>query len=225
MNGIVFDIETRPMDLMDCQEFKPEFKPKAHLVQESAKAKDVAQQEERWEEKRGLNPLTSEVCAIGIWTPWNDCQYMTSREASEKEIIGWFLDLMTEKQHDAIIGFNSNRFDLPFICRRAWKYGLTPAIPSRGFSYDHRFKDLLEIWGAGQSWKDRDQGATLKLDALGRYFGVGEKSGSGKYFHILLDENPDEAIEYLCNDVELTRACAKVMLGDVVNLELEDDAL
>jgi len=213
MKGIVFDIETRPLPLHEAQEFKPTFEPPEHYVKPEAIAKDLLKKEEKWEKKLGLSPLTATICAVGIWTPDDGFSYMTDRDASEYEMAEWFWDVATENIQEKMIGFNSNGFDLPFLARRAWLHGITPGLSSKGFKYDTRFEDLMVTWQAG------DSKTYINLDTLARFLNVGEKSGSGEFFYMLLDEDPKRAIRYLQNDVNLTRLCAQRMLGKAVILE------
>ena len=214
MRGLVFDIETRAVEDWVADEFKPEFKARENLVSESAIQKDLIKKEEKWYSNLALSALTAEVIAVGIWTPENGMEYLTIRDADEKQIVGWFWDKASEYADGVLIGHNILGFDLPFLVRRAWKHGLAPGI-GIDLKRDQRIRDTMLIWQGGNY-----QEKFISLDDLSRFLGVGEKSGNGKFFAELLENDPKKAINYLANDVDLTRLCAQRMLGSHYDLEV-----
>ena len=98
--------------------------------------------------------------------------------------------------------------DLPFITKRSWHHGLV--IPKNitgfgGHSCD-TFIDLMVTSGQYGAYKEY-----IGLDALARFLGVGEKTGSGERFYKLWETDGETAIDYLVNDVRITAGCAKKM--------------
>jgi DNA polymerase elongation subunit (family B) len=204
-NPIFFDIETGPLSGDEIRQYMPKFDAPSNYKDEEKIAKAIAEKESAWLEKAALSPITGKVLAIGYCINDKDVLVL---EGDEKEILTQFWDAITH--YGAIlrklIGFNSNSFDLPFLIRRSWKLGVH--IPNTLYKYyrgrvylNENCVDILDYW----SLDTRD---SIKLTDLGKYLGVGEKTGSGAMFASLYAENRDEAISYLKNDILLTYKCA-----------------
>lgn len=106
-----------------------------------------------------------------------------------------------------LIGWNIFGFDLPFILRRSWILGVAlPEWIRNGRYWDRCFVDAMDVWACG----NRDQAVGLDLAAA--TLGVGRKSGSGAHFASLWggsDEERAHALEYLENDLRLTKSVAE----------------
>jgi|BarGraNGADG00212_1021973.scaffolds.fasta_scaffold42055_2 Predicted 3'-5' exonuclease related to the exonuclease domain of PolB len=127
----------------------------------------------------------------------------------EKALLDWFWKQCESEAGwpHRIIGFNSNRFDLPFLIRRSWKHRVAiPKALRKGKYWGDCVFDLREIWGLG------DYRAQGSLDTVARHLGVGEKNGNGAHFAELLKTEPQAAIGYLRNDIRMTAGVAGVLL-------------
>ena len=207
IDGIVFDIETGPMpeDILTRQ--MPRFSAPGNWKDEDKIAAKIKEQEENYIKKAALSAQTGQVLAIGLANGtkvdiWDVNQY------SEREIIGAFWDAISEAgPTKRWIGFNIKGFDLPFLIRRSFFYGITPsATPRLGRFWDERFIDLMELWQCG----NREQ--TISLSALSVFFGGEPKAESGTDFHCWIKEDPARAQTYLIKDLAITAEAAARML-------------
>lgn len=200
---IIFDVESGPAP--DAIEFLPE-------VEAPSNYKDPAKIEAYREQKRvemmeaaALSPVTGQILAIGIRRDGEFYAY----DGDERSILSAFWRLIAPKGviTQRVVGFNSNRFDLPFCIRRSWKLGVeVPRIVMQGRYLNSQFVDIMETWQAG------DRMASVKLDTLARWLGVGAKNGSGADFAKLFAEDREKALQYLENDLLITEKVA-VALG------------
>lgn len=205
---IVFDIETGPAPDDVIEAHMPEFEAPANYKDPAKIALVLEEKKAAYKEKAALSPLTGEVLAIGAWI--DDSYFAKIRGIdgveSESEILAWFWGLISPQT--ILIGFNSNRFDLPFLAKRSWALGVEHAacrVNPNGRIDSRSCWDLMEMWGFG------DKSCYISLDAVSRFFGVGSKNGDGELFYKVLRAFPDEAEEYLKNDVHLTFEVAKRM--------------
>lgn len=223
---IVFDIETGPAPLEVIEQHLPEFEAPANYKDPAKIEAYRAEQRERFIQRAALSPLTGRVLAIGAWVdgiyhrhicaahgPGADAESGAEAEA-EAACLRWFWGMVGKGT--LLVGFNSNRFDLPFLYRRSWALGI--AIPSfrltqNGRLHDRLHIDLMEIWQLG------DRQNFISLDAIARYLGIGRKTGEGEFFYKVLKAFPEEAIAYLENDVRLTFELAKRL--NVIHPEFE----
>ena len=67
--------------------------------------------------------------------------------------------------------------------------------------------DLMEVWKAG------DYRATISLDRMCKACGLEGKTGSGKFFSVLFEEDREAALDYLHNDLEITAKLAQRVLA------------
>lgn len=214
----IYDIETAPLSDEQLALVEPEFSAPANYKDPEKIAEAIAAKRSEWKGRAALSPVTGRVIMIGIRAPeteilavnlvaWDNYSEL---DALESQIITEFWKKLESAKHDGklIVGFNSHRFDLPFLIRRSWC--LHVPIPqtignfSRGFHPP--FIDLMQQWQAG----NRED--TISLDRLARFLGVGQKNGEGKEVAQLLQKEPGKAREYLENDLILTERCAKRML-------------
>ncbi len=164
--------------------------------------------------RAALSPLTGRVLAIGYFNPQKDKAAINGdgTPAGEVQLLTNFWRKYNECRaaNRRLIGFNILGFDVPFLVRRSWLLGVdvpeTLFDPS-GRYLDRLFVDLLARWKCGNN------GESVKLDTLARYFGVGAKPDgvSGADFAQLWDTDREKAIEYLVNDLKLTAGCAARM--------------
>lgn len=226
MNDVIFDIETGPLSSEEVLAFTDEYpafdlesvkfgntrdpvKKAEKIEADEAKHKaDEAAYYANAINRAALSPLTGKVLAIGMVVD-GETRILCSGDEAEDIAAFW----KTIAPHGAIthkvIGFNSNRFDIPFLARRSWKLGIDmPHTLFRGRYINERCIDLMDLWKCG------DYQATIKLDHLARFLGCGAKTGSGADFARLYEEDRDAAIAYLENDIRMTYDCA-VRMGVV----------
>jgi hypothetical protein len=174
---------------------------------------------EQFKSKAALSPVTGRVLAVG-WhcDQWTEDQHFSTlwqNEHDEKTLVRMTLETIEKfiAGGHKVIGNNICNFDLPFLIRRAWKFGIRIplAITAELNSYrSTRIIDTLKEWRCGV----RDNSDCGKLDYIAKFFGVGEKNGNATDFHRLFFGTPEEnkqAIDYLVNDVKLTYEVAKKM--------------
>src|SRR6185503_5118471 len=200
---IIFDIETGPIDRPLLDLLAPEFKPAANLKDPEKIKASIEDKRQAYYEQAALSPVTGKVLTIGYDV---DGQFTCGLPGDEMAVIKSFWDLVIANPDVRFIGFNIAHFDLPFLIRRSLKHGLFVPIVFQNNRYlTSQFIDLMEIWQCG------DRSETISLDRLSRYLGVGEKKGSGADFARLWNEDRQAAIDYLRQDIALTRACAERM--------------
>lgn len=207
---IVFDIETGPApdDVIDSQ--MPEFEAPSNYKDPIKIEQALENKRSAFRERAALSPLTGEVLAIGAWIDGNYCSAIRGMRGieSEADVLAWFWGRV--QPTTILIGFNSNRFDLPFLLKRSWACGVSSNLGGCRVNPSGRFDqrsciDLMEFWQFG------DRQNFISLDAVARFLGVGSKTGDGELFHKTLKAFPDEAEEYLRNDVLLTFLVAQRM--------------
>lgn len=203
-NVIVFDIETGPRPAAEIELLMPEFEAPANYKDAAKIAEVIEIKRAAWIEKAALSPLTGQVLAIGalIEGEYKDNASM----ADEREVIEWFWSLLGK--NTLLVGFNSNRFDLPFLFRRSWALGITPPprFSGRGFAGS---LDVMEAWQMG------DRQEFVSLDTVAKFLGFGGKTGSGAHFAELMKFDVWAALRYLENDVMLTARVAQRLGFDV----------
>lgn len=202
---IAFDIETGKAD--NYKDFMPEFIPP-----KDGRSKSLEKQQEEWESKLALSPLTGKILAIGIMFNSDGDDYEIAT-FPEKENIKLFWDNYEYyiQKTEFFVGHNIKKFDLPFIIRRGLLYDIKPPIDLIRDKYNLPFfADTMEIWSQGIYGKEE----YTSLDSLAKYFGVGKKTGKGADFEKLF-LNPDtkqDAIDYLKNDLLITYKVAEKLL-------------
>ena len=202
---IVFDIETGPRSREALLPLMPEFSAPSNWKDPAKIEACIKEKEEAWLEKAALDASTGRVLAIGI-RQGGTFEALTAED--ERELLTRFWKRIAPEGEPAqkVIGFNSHRFDLPFLVRRSWM--LRVSVPDGLLEGRYRhpaFVDLYEIWQC------YDRTASINLDTMAKALGVGAKNGEGKHFHILLQSDRKKAIEYLKNDLLMTENCAVVL--------------
>jgi len=194
---IFFDIETMALGQEELKQDMPFFEaPKTYKKQESID-EYIEKKRAEYIAKAALSPLTGRVLAIGIKA---EGVRTVLDYQDEKHTLKEFWKYFRRNSCAKWVGHNSNSFDWPFLIKRSWKYNLSvPTGIKDGRYYCKNITDTMELFCSAY-------GERISLDRLGRYFGVGEKNGSGKHFAELYYSNKDEAITYLYNDLDLTEA-------------------
>lgn len=178
---------------------------------------DLAREEsDYWSEiqsKAALAAETATVCAIGYTNTSGTVAIDLDLEMTEEQIIRRFWSKVAACQQASpqrqVIGFNSNKFDIPFLVRRSWYLGVD--VPRGVFTptgyLSHVFIDLLDIWQCGNR---RDY---VSLDRVCRACGIPGKPDdcSGAFFHQMVSDESTRgvAVKYLENDLAMTIGLAR----------------
>lgn len=205
-----FDCETSALSDSALERVKPCFEAPAHYKDPVKIAESVAQQERTWKERASLDAVTAQILCIGTL----ENNIFTAIEGDEGQILHRFwewLELRHLQHGHEVIGFSIFHFDLPFLVRRSWINGVpVPSIARRSNKWQPWNEYLIDIavqWQCG----NRDQ--TVKLDTLAKSLGIGAKTGTGKDFAATYATDRAKALEYLHNDLQLTRKCYERMNG------------
>lgn len=208
--AIYFDIETAPLESQKLNALMPVFKARANIKDPEKIEADIREKIAEFIANAALDASTGRVVAFGWAVDGGDVKGIAYPDAKDEgDILKFAWDTFTDERGviiQDIIGHNSNKFDIPFLVRRSRIVGVdvppTVLTWSRGRMYlDQHFKDTMDAWACGTTDK-------IKLDTLAKCLGVGAKNGDGANFFETLKSAPRKALEYLKNDVELTRACA-----------------
>lgn len=209
---LIFDCETAALPLSELHlEPFDEAEVKLGNIKDPAKAAEkVAEARRRHEAKQideaALNALTGRVLAIGMI---RDGEFSVIADKPEQEMLEqfWKLTYDNRGQLDRLVGFNITKFDLPFLVRRSWKYGVRLPLGLRYRRYwGEEVIDLREIWEFG------DRYALGSLDAVARHLGMEGKIGDGKHFAALWESDRAAALAYLERDCRIVEKMYKVMV-------------
>lgn len=203
MEPLIFDIETGPETDETLALMEPEFSAPANYKDPAKIAEKVEEQRQAWREKAALCATTGRVLAIGLAD--GNGTHILAYEDDEGELLRRFWAIACpDGQWRPLIGFNSNRFDIPFLVRRSYKLRVpVPLGVTNGRYLNNRFIDLMDHWKVG------DYQASISLDRLAKHLGCGSKNGNGADFAQLLETDREAALEYLQNDIRMTRAVAE----------------
>jgi len=155
-------------------------------------------------DRAALNPLTGQILCIGLQEddepPW------VLIEDTEAELIEefWKITGLRQVTHQ-LVGFDSNRFDLPYLVRRSWILGIgVPKWLRKGRYWTDQAIDLREIWQMG------DKSAKGSLNSICTALGLGSKTEeSGKDFHRWWKDDRPKAVAYSLQEIHLTSALAR----------------
>ena len=205
--AIYFDIETAPLESQKLNALMPVFKARANIKDPEKIEADIREKIAEFIANAALGASTGRVLAVGFARRnEGDVEFI---EGEEEQILSNFWRLITDERGvilEDVIGFNSNSFDVPFLIRRSFILGVKiPATATsiwRNKTYlNSSFKDVMDVWACGTR-------EMVSLDHLSKALGIGSKNGDGALFYKLYAQDRPAALEYLKNDVELTRACA-----------------
>lgn len=207
MSAIVFDIETGPRSRAELAQIVPTFEAPSNWKDPEKIRAYVAEKEAEWFQSAALSAVTGRVLAIGYLDAATDelGYFATNDEASDLAAF-WRLIAPDGFLRTRLVGFSSNRFDLPFLIRRSWHLRVpVPVELISGRWLPSQCLDVLDTWRCG----NRED--SVSLDRLAQFLGVGRKTGSGADFASQWTIDPSGALAYLANDLRLTRRCAEAL--------------
>lgn len=168
-------------------------------------------------DRAALCATTGRVCAIGYRNARGALHVDHALEIDEAEMLArfWAKFETCRTQGRSLVGFNSNRFDVPFIARRSWACGVSvpDALLTPTGWLNPSFVDLMTIWQCG------DRRASVSLGKACAALGIQHRKPTectGADFHRMLrgsDEESAIALQYLVNDLEMTFALAEKLVG------------
>ena len=220
MSNYIFDIETGPRSRAELAECVPTFEAPSNWKDSEKIRAYVAEKEAEWFQSAALSALTGRVLAIGYLDAVTDeLGYFASGDEAADLAAFWQLVAPTGYLNSDLIGFSSNRFDLPFLIRRSWHLRVpVPAELVSGRWLPSQCRDVLDCWRCG----NRED--SVSLDRLAQFLGVGRKNGSGARFASQWATDPSGALAYLANDLRLTLRCA-VALGLIAQPSVSQPSL
>ena len=209
MEKIIFDIETGKNDRY--MEFLPK---KVKTPKRLKKDTDdtymlrVAESIEEWESECALSATTGKILCIG-YKVGDHPATVFGDGMDEKSILTQFWDTYhTRKSGVYMIGWNSHKFDLPYIYQRSVILGVkTGVVP-----VDRNWRmsiDLKEIWLRWVYGKQADLGSTSL--ALG-FKGKMEDGDISERFEWYWENDRKKAIENCTQDVEMTSFISERLL-------------
>ena len=197
---VCFDIETGPEPLGVIRELMPKFKAPSSYKSEEAIKKNLDKQALKYIADAPLDAVTGKILAIG-YSHMDEDEVFVFANDSERELIKEFWDYYCQINSATWIGHNSNSFDWPFIVRRSMKHGVTfPMEFYNPIKWMKNLVDTMDVYGLGEYQK------RISLDRLAKFVGAGGKTGSGAGFYDKWLNDREAALEYLENDVRLTKA-------------------
>ena len=158
--------------------------------------------------KAALSATTGRVLTVAYMDVPTGRKVLDYGDHNEAELLTFFWEFVRVllAKRIPLIGFNSNTFDIPFLCRRAMYHGIPIPTIRRGRYLHDIFVDCRDAWACGE-WQPKGN-----LDDLSKFFGGPAKNGSGADFHKLWHGTPEEqqrAAEYALNDLDMTLAIAR----------------
>jgi DNA polymerase elongation subunit (family B) len=201
-----FDIETGPLPTAELETMMPAFEAPKNLKDPVKIAAAIAEKRADWLSDAALHPETGRVLAIGLWTV--DHGYAAYTWEDEAQLLTHFWQTLTATYHtQRWAGWNICDFDLPFLVRRSWILGApVPPWLRDGRYWSKYLVDLMEVYGCCTR-------ELISLKTAARALRAGTKSGRGSEFARLFHEDRPKALEYLRNDIELTRRVGDRILG------------
>ena len=115
---ITFDIETGLSP--DAAEFAPEFEAPANYKDPVKIAAYKAEKLTEWVEQAALSAVTGRVLAIGLRENGKTTIICEDDEAAMLRDF-WAFVAPDGRIRAPLVGFKSNRFDVPFLVRRSWR--------------------------------------------------------------------------------------------------------
>lgn len=233
MTYLYLDIETIPADMTDEErdELVATKRPASKLSQRKGRKKDKSDREtdsdfeqrleserDQWDrenvadvvQRTALDSMHGRLWMIGWALNDGPVRVIRSDACDEAAMLDQFDAILPDRRPQWVC-HRGLGFDLPWLWRRAVKYGLTDLV--RDIPHDQWGKDVDDT---AKMWAATDFRSYHSLDKIARYLGVPPKmegvSGaeSGKFWR---EGRGDEFEAYCAQDVETLRAVHKAMRG------------
>jgi len=123
---LVFDCETIPINKEDLTTKQQDYLMKK-LTQAIKRDPDVDKTAKEGE-LRGTDPYLGRIICIGMYWP-QKAKALSITNDDEQSILQTFWNLLVGET-GPFIGYNTLKFDIPFIIRRSMHYGIPPTCPA-----------------------------------------------------------------------------------------------
>ena len=213
MPAMIFDIETGPLPedvlLATMPPFDPAEVKTGNLKDPEKIAAKFAEAEASHKatciDRAALDPTTGRVLAIGYRVADRIRIDIQDTKWGEVKLLLRFWETYREaaKKRQRMVGFNIHGFDLPFLIRRSWGFGIP--VPEDVMQRDRYWNDLFV--DLMQRWKLGNYQTHASLNRVAKFFSVGgkpEDGTTGADFARLWKEDPEKAASYLKNDLDMT---------------------
>ena len=204
---LTLDIETGPGALCDIEPLLKPGKAPANYKDPEKIAAYLEEDRQKQIDQGALEATTGVILCVTV--AQGDAEPEVFGDDNEQGLVEETLRMMETAHADnggiVFVTFRGHGFDLPFLIRRAWRYGIrVPKLLMQRFMRP-TFVDLFEIYQCG----NRDQ--TISLDRFAKLCNIEGKNGDveAKYFHEAWKTNRPLANEYARQDVRTTRAIAR----------------
>ncbi len=199
-----FDIETGPLSIEQITPLMPEFEAPGNIKDPEKIASAIKAKQTNWIEQAALSAISGRVLCIGVIGEQGfESVGALEHEGTEDLILRsfWLMATLQIQRGDSLVGFCCKMFDLPFLIRRSWAHSI--AVPKciwNGRYFSDQIVDVAEKWECGVRGGDH-----ISLDSLAKFLGIGQKIGEGKDFAGVWETDKPKALDYLRNDLELTK--------------------
>ncbi len=189
----------------------PEFEPAKNLRDPEKIKADIADKRAAWLESCALRATTGRIIAFS--SAWDDDEPTFSCSPDERTMLDILVHDLTQviSLGAKAYAWNSGGFDAVFLAQRCAVHGIHAfksfMVNYRGrWSWNEAFIDPMQVWCGPYQ---RSDGASLKNVAYA--LGVGLKTGNGKDFAKLLQDDPVAAKAYAISDCNLLRGVVRKM--------------
>ena len=198
---LYLDIETIPLGEPDPTQVKP---PANYKDPEKIYAYQAENAERIWREG-SLDPMRGRVCAVAMAVDDDPVEAIVFAE--EREALLWIQSCIDD---GGWITYNGNRFDRPFIAKRAAAHGLHALAQAARPRTPYAPGDLMLTWLMGSR-----EYSGQSLSAVARFFGIERPKtiDGGEILDAWQEGRWGDIVEHVADDVETLRAVHDRMLA------------
>ena len=201
----VFDIETGSAPHEELEEYCPAIKPSKSIKDAVKQEAHIQNKKNEWFSKAALSPMTGRVLVIGCRVEGANTMFHVNEHGSERNVLQKFFELFRKHSDQKWVGHNCHAFDWPYLRGRAMALDvpfpsgiISSKVGHRWVNYESNILDTMLAWNPAPT-------SRISLNNLGKVLGVGKKlMDGGKHFEQLYADNPDLALEYCEQDLNLT---------------------
>lgn len=205
---LYLDIETIPLGEPDPTQVRV---PANYKDPEKIYAYQAENAERIWREG-SLDPMRGRVCAVAMAV--DDAPVEATVFAEERDALSWISDFCLcdagGGYGDVLITYNGNRFDRPFLAKRAAAHGLHALARHARPRTPYAPGDLMLTWLMGSR-----EYSGQSLSAVARFFGIERPKtiDGGEILDAWQEGRWGDIVEHVADDVETLRAVHDRMLA------------